>query len=122
VSAVTVLDEPIAGVQLASLRDATTTPEHSRIYRFGSETRGYDYLIGSGDWMPRNLDRRVEAITPVRDPGLQGRLEEILQVNLADDLLAWELGADSVWRRVEPSRGVDTHLTLHERARRRSER
>jgi polyphosphate kinase len=96
--------------------------EHSRIYRFGSEARGYDYLIGSGDWMPRNLDRRVEAIAPVSDPGLQARLEEILQVNLADDLLAWELGADSVWRRVEPSRGVDTHLTLHERARRRSER
>jgi polyphosphate kinase len=96
--------------------------EHSRIYRFGSEARGYDHLIGSGDWMPRNLDRRVEAIVPVTDPRLQARLEEILQVNLADDLLAWELGPDSVWRRVEPSGGVDTHLTLHERARRRSER
>jgi polyphosphate kinase len=96
--------------------------EHSRIYRFGSADRGYDYLIGSGDWMPRNLDRRVEAIAPVLDPVLQGRLEEILQVNLADDLLAWELTDDSSWRRVEPTRGVDTHLTLHDRARRRSER
>jgi polyphosphate kinase len=96
--------------------------EHSRIYRFGSEARGYDYLIGSGDWMPRNLDRRVEAIAPVIDPTLQARLEEILQVNLADDLLAWELTPDSTWRRVDPTRGVDTHLTLHERARRRSER
>jgi polyphosphate kinase len=96
--------------------------EHSRIYRFGSEARGYDYLIGSGDWMPRNLDRRVEALTPVVDPLLQARLEEILQVNLADDLLAWELGADTVWSRVPVLQGVDTHLTLHERARERSGR
>jgi polyphosphate kinase len=96
--------------------------EHSRIYRFGSERRGYDYLIGSGDWMPRNLDRRVEAIAPVTDPAMQARLEEILQVNLADDLLAWELGPDTVWRRVPTVEGVDTHVTLHERARERSGR
>jgi polyphosphate kinase len=93
--------------------------EHSRIYRFGSEARGYDYLIGSGDWMPRNLDRRVEALTPVEDPGLKARLEEILQVGLADDLLAWELGPDAVWRRVVTRIGVDTHRTLQERARHR---
>jgi polyphosphate kinase len=96
--------------------------EHSRIYRFGSEARGYDYLIGSGDWMPRNLDRRVEALAPVTDPVLQSRLEEILQVNLADDLLAWELRPDTTWRRVPVVQGVDTHLTLHERARERSGR
>jgi polyphosphate kinase len=96
--------------------------EHSRIYRFGSEARGYDYLIGSGDWMPRNLDRRVEALAPITDPALQARLEEILQVNMADDLLAWELRPDSTWSRVPVVQGVDTHLTLHERARERSGR
>jgi polyphosphate kinase len=96
--------------------------EHSRIYRFGSEARGYDYLIGSGDWMPRNLDRRVEALAPVTDPALQARLEEVLQVNLADDLLSWELQPDTSWRRVPIVQGVDTHLTLHERARERSTR
>jgi polyphosphate kinase len=94
--------------------------EHSRIFRFGSQTRGYDYLIGSGDWMTRNLSRRVEAITPVEDPALQHRLEEILQVCLADDLLAWRLDPDSRWRRVETTAGIDTHLTLQERARRRA--
>ena len=93
--------------------------EHSRVYRFGSEDRGLDYLIGSGDWMTRNLSRRVEAITPVEDPRLKLRLEEILQINLADDVLAWELGADARWRRVPTSRGIDTHLTLQERARQR---
>jgi polyphosphate kinase len=96
--------------------------EHSRVYRFGSEQRGYDYLIGSGDWMPRNLDRRVEALTPVEDPDLKLRLEEVLQVALADDLLAWELGPDAIWRRVPTRVGVESHLTLQERARHRSSR
>ena len=93
--------------------------EHSRIYRFGSPARGYDYVIGSGDWMPRNLDRRVEALVPITDPGLQARLEEILQTCLADDVLAWELHPDSVWRRVQGDQGIDTHATLSERARQR---
>jgi polyphosphate kinase len=96
--------------------------EHSRIYRFGSEARGCDYLIGSGDWMPRNLSRRVEAITPVEDPVLKDRLEEGLQVALADDMLAWELGQDAVWTRVPTTVGVDSHLTLQHRARLRGSR
>ena len=96
--------------------------EHSRIYRFGSESRGVDHLIGSGDLMPRNLDRRVEALAPVRDPRLAARLDEILDVLRRDDLLAWELGTDSVWRRVVPVHGIDVQATLQERARRRSER
>ena len=94
--------------------------EHSRLFRFGSAARGYDYVIGSGDLMPRNLDRRVEALTFVEDPACQARLEEILQVNLADDLLAWELAADGRWHRVETRVGVDSHRTLQERARRRA--
>ncbi len=94
--------------------------EHSRVYRFGSPARGYDYFIGSGDWMPRNLDRRVEALTPVTDPALQARLEEVLEVALADDMLAWELGPDAVWRRVPTVHGVESQLTLQERARQRS--
>jgi polyphosphate kinase len=95
--------------------------EHSRIYRFGSPRRGVVHLLGSGDLMPRNLDRRVEALTPVTDPGLCGRLEEILDIARRDDLLAWELGPDSVWRRVTPVVGIDTHATLQARARRRAE-
>jgi polyphosphate kinase len=94
--------------------------EHSRIARFGSPARGYDYLIGSADWMNRNLRRRVEAVVPVTDPALQARLEEVLQVNLADDVLAWELGPDAVWTRITTTRGVETHPTLQERARERA--
>ncbi len=45
--------------------------EHSRIWRFGSAARGYDYFIGSADMMPRNLNRRVEALVPIERPELQ---------------------------------------------------
>ena len=48
--------------------------EHSRIYRFGTDPVEAEYLIGSADLMPRNLDRRVEAIVPVDDPRLRARL------------------------------------------------
>ncbi|HEX3621757.1 MAG TPA: RNA degradosome polyphosphate kinase, partial [Acidimicrobiales bacterium] len=51
--------------------------EHSRILAFGARDRRR-YFIGSADLMPRNLDRRVEAMTPVDDPDLQARLQEIL--------------------------------------------
>jgi polyphosphate kinase len=86
--------------------------EHSRIYRFGSDARGYDYLIGSADWMPRNLDRRVEALTPVEDPALQMRLAEILRVGFDDDELAWELDAEGVWHKVASTRGIHAHRAL----------
>ena len=68
--------------------------EHSRVFRFGARGRERRYYIGSADLMPRNLDRRVEALAPVEDPDLQFRLDEILDVLVADDVLAWELGPD----------------------------
>jgi polyphosphate kinase len=93
--------------------------EHSRIFRFGSDDRGARFFIGSADLMPRNLDRRVEALTPIREPELCARLAEILEVNLADDELAWELRPDGSWRRVAADRRVNTHLLLQELAVRR---
>ncbi|HZV79012.1 MAG TPA: polyphosphate kinase 1 [Candidatus Binatus sp.] len=90
--------------------------EHSRIMRFGSDERGPDYFIGSADVMQRNLDRRVEAVIPVTDPLLQARLQEILDVNLADDALAWSLDADGVWRKVPTVHNINTHRRLQELA------
>jgi polyphosphate kinase len=89
--------------------------EHSRIFAFG-ERRERHYYIGSADLMPRNLDRRVEAVAPVDDPELQARLQEILDVNLADDTLAWQLGADGQWTKVATVEGVNTHRRLQELA------
>jgi polyphosphate kinase len=76
--------------------------EHSRIFWF--QNGGNDeYYIGSADWMYRNLDFRVEAITPVEDPSLRDRLKEILDTMLADRGHAWELEPDGNWpRRTNP--------------------
>jgi len=86
--------------------------EHSRIYRFGADPASATYLIGSADLMPRNLDRRVEALCPVDAPPLRARLDEILTVNLADDVLAWELAADGAWHKVETLIGLDAQARL----------
>jgi polyphosphate kinase len=69
-------------------------------------------LIGSADLMPRNLDRRVEALAPVEDPDLQFRLDEIFDVFLSADELAWELGPDGSWSRVATERGVNAQDAL----------
>jgi polyphosphate kinase len=94
--------------------------EHSRIYRFGARGRTRNYYLGSADLMPRNLDRRVEALAPVTDPDLQFRLDEILDVLLADDNLAWELAPDGRWQRVPTVTGVDAHVAFQELARARA--
>jgi polyphosphate kinase len=94
--------------------------EHSRIYRFGSRHRERTYLIGSADLMPRNLDHRVEALVPVDDPSLQFRIDEILEVLLADDELAWSLNPDGQWERVPDELGINSHATLQGLAHARS--
>jgi polyphosphate kinase len=90
--------------------------EHSRIYRFanGGDPGVPRVLIGSADLMPRNLDRRVEVLTPVVEPQLQERLDDVLQVELADDVLAWTLGPDGRWTRVAPGGSIETHTRLQE--------
>lgn len=90
--------------------------EHSRIYRFGSRGRQRHYYIGSADMMERNLDRRVEALAPVMDPDLQFRLDEVIDVLLADDNLAWQLDQHGEWSRVPPVSDIDAHVALQELA------
>ncbi|MFZ4558035.1 MAG: polyphosphate kinase 1 [Pseudanabaena sp.] len=70
--------------------------EHSRIFYFsnGGEEQVY---IGSADWMPRNLDARVEVITPVEEPSLVKELKQILEIVLADNRQAWDLKADGTY-------------------------
>jgi polyphosphate kinase len=101
--------------------------EHSRIYEFanGAGPGQAASYIGSADLMPRNLDRRVEALTPVSDVRLQERLREILAVDLADDVLAWTLGPDGTWTKVPTASdgtSVDTHIRLQELAASRGRR
>jgi polyphosphate kinase len=90
--------------------------EHSRIYRFanGDGPGRPRYLIGSADLMPRNLDRRVEVLTPVVDPDLQGRLDEILEAALRDDVLAWCLDTDGRWTRCAPGGVIESQVLLQQ--------
>ncbi len=92
--------------------------EHSRLYHFGPD----HWYIGSADLMGRNLDGRIETVVPVTDPKLQARLAEIVDVLLADDVLASELQADGSWRNVPRVRGLDAQAELHRLAVERSAR
>lgn len=76
--------------------------EHSRIFYFYNNGKEELY-IGSADWMPRNLNRRVEAITPVEDPDLAKELQEILGILLSDNRQAWDLQADGQYIQRHPT-------------------
>jgi polyphosphate kinase len=58
------------------------------------------FYLGSADLMPRNLDRRVEVLVRVDDPDIRERLHQVLQLNLEDTALAWELDAEGTYHRV----------------------
>jgi polyphosphate kinase len=70
-----------------------------------------EYYIGSADWMPRNLDRRVEVVTPVVDKALHPRLRGVLETCLADNRQAWELRADGSYEQRSP--GDDAERATH---------
>jgi polyphosphate kinase len=72
--------------------------EHSRLWSFANGGNE-EFYIGSADWMPRNFDRRVEAVAPVESPAMHERLRSLLSVYLDDNRQAWELGSDGVWER-----------------------
>jgi len=71
--------------------------EHARIYHFAN-AGAPEYYVGSADWRPRNLRRRVEVITPVDDPAARARLDRILERELAEPG-AWRLESDGSYTR-----------------------
>jgi polyphosphate kinase len=79
--------------------------EHARIFHFenGGEP---EFYIGSADWRPRNLRRRVEVVTPIADPDACARLSEILDREL-DDPFAWHMNSDGSYARRPAPIGVD---------------
>jgi len=91
--------------------------EHSRIFQFGSRVDEADFYIGSSDLMPRNLDRRVEAMAPIAVPALKRQLAQILELALADDQLAWELNGSGVWHPVHGDQGINSQRRFEEQAR-----
>jgi polyphosphate kinase len=71
--------------------------EHSRVYYFRNGTEKKlqgEFYIGSADWMHRNLEQRIEAVTPVYDPDIRKRIWNVLKVMRADKRQAWEMQGD----------------------------
>ncbi|MBL0921303.1 MAG: polyphosphate kinase 1 [Phycisphaerales bacterium] len=84
--------------------------EHSRVYYFGAgqpDPLDGDWFIGSSDWMHRNLDFRVEAITPIRDRNARRKLKGIIDVLLADQRDAWALNPDGTYTQLAPPADAD---------------
>ncbi|MGI2908930.1 RNA degradosome polyphosphate kinase, partial [Hassallia sp. VBCCA 56010] len=75
--------------------------EHSRIFYFYNNGEEEIY-IGSADWMRRNLDRRVEVITPVQEADIAKDLQEVLGIMMADNRQAWELQPDGSYIQRHP--------------------
>jgi polyphosphate kinase len=81
--------------------------EHSRIFRFENAGEPELYL-SSADWMPRNLDRRVELLFPVRDERIRERILDIMALQKRDTAKAWLLNPDGVYERIVPKAGEES--------------
>jgi polyphosphate kinase len=93
--------------------------EHSRVFYFlnGGEEEVY---LGSADWMPRNLERRIEAVFPVDSAAHRATIRDVMALMWQDNRQAWELAADgSYTQRRPPSPGqeIATHRLLMEQYR-----
>jgi polyphosphate kinase len=104
--------------------------EHSRVFHFAGGRENPvdgDFLIGSADWMYRNLSKRVEVVTPVAAPHAKQRLWEFLDICLRDRRQAWTMAADGSWSQLRPEADGDgsevagTHQTMMNLARIRSD-
>lgn len=74
--------------------------EHSRIFYFYSDGKE-QLFMGSADWMPRNLDKRVEIVFPVEDPQLKEEVKHILHIQLADNVKAHILQPDGTYEKID---------------------
>lgn len=89
---------PAVSENIRVLRLVDRFLEHARVLRFENRGKPRIYL-SSADWMPRNLNGRVELTFPVNDPALAARVQEALDIQIADTVKATELGPDGIARR-----------------------
>ncbi|MGE0229851.1 MAG: polyphosphate kinase 1, partial [Dehalococcoidia bacterium] len=84
--------------------------EHARVYYFHNDGAP-EYFVGSADLMKRNLDERIEVLTPINDPALRHQLDGFLALQLTDDRQSWTLH-DARWTRDEASAEEGVHARL----------
>jgi polyphosphate kinase len=95
--------------------------EHSRLFNFDAGNRSA-YYLGSADLMPRNLDHRIEVVTPVDDVAAQKEVAAAFDALLADTASSWDLAKDGQWHRVQAKKDDkprSAQSVLMRRARRR---
>jgi polyphosphate kinase len=88
--------------------------EHSRVYAFGDNEEDTQVWIGSADMMHRNLDRRVELLVHVTDPGHQRRIRRFLDLGMDDKTSAWWLDPDGHWVRHSRDEAGDSRRDVQE--------
>ena len=97
--------------------------EHSRIFWFANG--GADELyLSSADWMPRNLDRRVELLFPILAEGVKATIKDVLQLYFADNVKSHFLMPNGSWLRRSPEAGeqrIRVQELLYEAEKRRTE-
>ncbi|EDO7740009.1 RNA degradosome polyphosphate kinase, partial [Campylobacter coli] len=87
--------------------------EHARVFYFKHSEP--NYFISSADWMPRNLERRLELMTPIYDERSKAKLAQFLRLQLSDNLLAYELQNDGEYAKVASNEKViDSQQILEE--------
>ncbi|HPE54972.1 MAG TPA: polyphosphate kinase 1 [Bacteroidales bacterium] len=89
--------------------------EHSRIFIFCNNNENL-YYTGSADWMPRNLDHRIEVLTPINDKDIQQELWDIVQIQLNDNCKARISGEDFVnrYRKTDSTKPVRAQFEIYD--------
>ncbi len=89
--------------------------EHSRVYYFKHGEP--DIYISSADCMPRNLERRLELMSPILEKPLREKLIEMLHLQINDNVLSWKLNSDGEYSKIEKKSGqkaINNHIILEE--------
>ncbi|KAA6226441.1 MULTISPECIES: RNA degradosome polyphosphate kinase [unclassified Campylobacter] len=89
--------------------------EHARIFYFKHSSP--NYFISSADWMPRNLERRLELMTPIFDEKGRAKLAQVLRLQLSDNVLAYELNKEGEYDKINPrenERPMDSQQILED--------